>query len=316
MKVLKSVKCFNERLIDYAGLFPPASLDLQASYSNYIKYTQSEYSWMLSRFICPVKLLPELDTISAQNSSKKFSVSVITTAAKLESDFKNNFINDFNICNSFIKKNNNIKIDMIETKLPDTDKTSYSDCVSFAVGSLERNFSDPAFIFFEGNSEESWKENSKALIDSISAINETNLTSGFKLRTGGTSAAAFPEPEQIAFCIRECLDRQVPMKFTAGLHHPFRHYDLNVKSMMHGFVNVFGAGIIAMTHNISNDVLIEIINDEEPGNFIFTENYFSWKDWKVETQDIVFARENLVTSYGSCSFDEPVEDLQTLHLLK
>ncbi|MEO8445936.1 MAG: hypothetical protein ABI528_00495 [bacterium] len=315
MKALNSIKCFNERLIDYAGLFPPASLDLQTSYSNYIKYKQSEYAWMLSRFICPVKLLPALETIINQNLSEKFSVSVITTAAKLESDFKNNFINDFNICNSFIKKNGNFKIDMVETKLPDGDKISYSDCVSFAVSSLQKEFSDPAFIFFEGNSGENWKQSSDAIINSISTMNEQNLNSGFKLRTGGTSPEAFPESEQIAFCIRECLDRKVPMKFTAGLHHPYRHYDLNLKSMMHGFVNVFGAGIIAMTHNISNDGLIEILNDERPGNFIFTENYFSWKDWKVETQDIVYARENLVTSFGSCSFDEPIEDLQTLHLL-
>src|SRR5207244_5130871 len=45
---------------------------------------------------------------------------------------------------------------------------------------------------------------------------------GFKLRCGGLEAASFPTAEQIAFVLARCSDSagEVPIKFTAGLHHP------------------------------------------------------------------------------------------------
>ena len=84
---------------------------------------------------------------------------------------------------------------------------------------------------------------------------------------------------------------------------------------MHGFVNVFGAGVIAMRHNISDYGLKEILSDENPDNFVFTDEYFSWKDWKINIDEINLARKDLMISFGSCSFDEPVEDLKNLNLL-
>ena len=38
-------------LIDYAGLFPPASLAMAPSVANYDAYLRSEWSWILGRFI-------------------------------------------------------------------------------------------------------------------------------------------------------------------------------------------------------------------------------------------------------------------------
>ncbi|MCB0727921.1 MAG: hypothetical protein KDD00_10680, partial [Ignavibacteriae bacterium] len=105
------------------------------------------------------------------------------------------------------------------------------------------------------------------------------------------------------------------MKFTAGLHHPFRHFDESIGTKMHGFINVFGAGITAMRHNITNEGLAEMLDDENPDNFKFTEDSFSWKGWETDIDDIVFARNDLVISYGSCSFDEPIDDLKSLKLI-
>jgi len=40
-------------LIDYAGLFPPASLSMEEAVRNYDAYRRGEYRWMLGRFIVP-----------------------------------------------------------------------------------------------------------------------------------------------------------------------------------------------------------------------------------------------------------------------
>ena len=48
-------------LIDYAGLFPPASLAMAPSVANYDAYSRSEWSWILGRFIVPVARLSEFE---------------------------------------------------------------------------------------------------------------------------------------------------------------------------------------------------------------------------------------------------------------
>ena len=124
------------------------------------------------------------------------------------------------------------------------EKKDLTELITTISGNIKKEISDPVMIFLEGPLNENRKDTAAELIDSISAQNLSGLNTGFKLRTGGVEAVSFPESEQIAFCIRRCLDRKVPMKFTAGLHHPFRHFDKGIGTMMHGFINVFASGLI------------------------------------------------------------------------
>src|ERR1700676_891198 len=48
-------------LIDYAGLFPPASLAMATSVANYDAYSRSEWNWILGRFIVSVSRLSEFE---------------------------------------------------------------------------------------------------------------------------------------------------------------------------------------------------------------------------------------------------------------
>ena len=42
-----------EHLIDYAGLFPPAKLDMGPTLANYARHRGSAHAWMLGRLIIP-----------------------------------------------------------------------------------------------------------------------------------------------------------------------------------------------------------------------------------------------------------------------
>src|SRR3954452_3908712 len=46
--------------IDYAGLFPPAGLDLQTTVANQERYARSAERWLLGRCIVPCVRLPEV----------------------------------------------------------------------------------------------------------------------------------------------------------------------------------------------------------------------------------------------------------------
>ncbi len=137
---------------------------------------------------------------------------------------------------------------------------------------------------------------------------------GYKLRTGGVTADAFPSSVQIARAILASTKHHVPIKFTAGLHHPVRQFRDEVKTEMHGFLNVLGAGVLSAEHHWDEAQTVDMLEDQTAKSFEFHDTVFAWRDWEI-TLDRIKARRKFVTSFGSCSFNEPREDLQGLKFL-
>ena len=81
---------------------------------------------------------------------------------------------------------------------------------------------------------------------------------------------------------------------------------------MYGFFNIFLGGMLALKFDFNNDQLIEILTDENDLNFIFNEDEFNWKNYKITNKEIEQFRSKNFISYGSCSFDDPRQDLTNL----
>jgi hypothetical protein len=137
---------------------------------------------------------------------------------------------------------------------------------------------------------------------------------GFKLRMGGVTADAFPTSQQIARALVASAKHKVPIKFTAGLHHPVRMFRDEVKTKMHGFLNVLGAGLFAHAQGWDEQQTAAMLEDEDAAAFGFTDESFRWREFQISVAAIEKQRA-FVTSFGSCSFDEPREDLRHLKLL-
>jgi hypothetical protein len=137
---------------------------------------------------------------------------------------------------------------------------------------------------------------------------------GYKLRTGGVTADAFPSSVQIGRAVLASTKHHVPIKFTAGLHHPVRQFRDEVKTEMHGFLNVIGAGVLSAEHHWDEAQIVDMLEDQSAKSFEFHDTVFAWRDWEI-TLDRIKARRKFITSFGSCSFDEPREDLRQLGLL-
>jgi hypothetical protein len=132
-----------------------------------------------------------------------------------------------------------------------------------------------------------------------------------KIRTGGLVADAFPPAADIARFMRACKAAGIAFKATAGLHHPLRcvkplTYEPNAPTgKMHGFVNVFLAAAML-------DHAEAILAEEDPGAFSFDDDGVSWRSQRVSTDALATMRREFATSFGSCSFEEPMSDLQEL----
>lgn len=318
VKPIISLKNFCGKIIDYAGLFPPSSLELLQAFHNFVFYSQGEFKWMLGKFIIPARRLGELGRIlDDMQIEDKVPLSVIGSSEETITGFGKAFSGDLNEIKEFISKySDSVSIDAFEVRLPsDLYKQEENDEMLELMISISNDLQNLLGknipVFYEAVLT---KEFEIEIIRTVETIAALDKGCGYKLRTGGIEASAFPEPEVIAFAIMTCCEFSVPMKFTAGLHHPVRHFNEEVSAIMHGFLNVFAAGIMAYTNNLDEAELLEVLNEEDPYEFVFTENGLEWHDIHVSNPEIKGSRDGFVLSYGSCSFDEPIEDLKTMEL--
>lgn len=303
-----SLRALLTELIDYAGLFPPARLPLDQAIRNYARYRQESESWMLGRFIVPASRLEDLEPYQDElfRSGPPFAFSVLGRGGGSLSEFLSNLRDDLRDIAAFRKRHGDrVTVDVMEIRLPQelSDPNLPESAVNLfkTAGVFPRVFMFP-FCEAPGRPEELLKQLAQLPGERV----------GFKLRCGGLEATAFPSSEQIAAALYGCLLAGAPFKATAGLHHPLPRFDAGVQAQMHGFVNVFLAGVMAYCHNLSIEQLCRLLDDDRAEHFSFNNKGASWQKHRVTTAEIAVARREFVRSFGSCSFDEPREDLRNL----
>jgi hypothetical protein len=132
---------------------------------------------------------------------------------------------------------------------------------------------------------------------------------GAKVRCGGPTPDMFPSPARLAAFVAGGRDLGLRFKATAGLHHPIRD------GIMHGFLNLLAAAVLAHAERAGEAELLAGLREEDPAAFRLTDETFAVHDREMDATTIAAARRELFVGYGSCSFSEPVEDLQALGLL-
>ena len=120
-----------------------------------------------------------------------------------------------------------------------------------------------------------------------------------KVRCGG---ATMPRVPDLAAFVSACRRLGVPFKATAGLHHAVRGQD------EHGFLNLLAAAAFEGDEE-------EALAEEDESAFALTAEAFSWRERSVGPEEIARVRRELFVGFGSCSAQEPIDDLETLGLL-
>ena len=306
MKPSISLYHFLDKLIDYAGLFPPSKLEIEPSLKNYAEYIESADKWIMSQFIIPVSRLNEIPADLMEKYSEDFPLNLSLISGDI--------CKDIGTVNQFINMNNNSTIFTgYESRI--SNLATFSQNL-LDVHELRQNQNLNFESFYEVSPNDNWMHQMNKAVSIISAFNaEYEAGVGFKLRCGGMEANMFPPAENIAQAILACRDESVSMKFTAGLHHPVRHYSKSLKTKMYGFFNIFIGGMIAHKFNLETDALTTILMDENSENFTFDDNGLHWRTYSISSLEIQNYRQESFISYGSCSFNEPREDLQQLGLL-
>lgn len=296
--------------IDYAGLFPPAALSMAEAAANYDDYRRGAHAWALGRFIVPATRLHEFAEVAAPRwphgeTASPWRVSALLAGSDLETELAQ--VADFD---SRHGHSGGI--------VPDGERGGAW------IDTVELRLNEPAAVAHVAELMPRWLETyvEIPIAEDPSAMIRAIADAGLraKVRTGGVTPEAFPSAAQLARFLACCASHRVPFKATAGLHHPLRaEYPLTYapdapRGTMCGYLNVFVAAAFAREH-LPLAELTELLEERDPAAFSLDDDGIAWRGRRIAIDAVRAAHADLASSFGSCSFTEPVEDATAMGLL-
>lgn len=306
---MSSLKALVTGIVDYAGLFPPAALDMETVVSNYAEYLQSTDHWMLSRLIVPAARLAEFEQaarekLPTETTAAPWKISALVPPVESSGDefqYAISGIQQFNERHAAAEQGLAL-VDVIETKV----------AAEKHVQELAERLPPNLAAFLELPLDQ---------LDLVEVISRQGDEFGrsrlfAKIRTGGVKQEWIPSTAEVAGFILACAEHFVPFKATAGLHHPIRGefnltYEPEAESgTMHGFVNVFVAACFAFSGVDDLAQIQAILESKSIDDFTFDQDGLAWSGCRVSRAKVAQIRRRFAVSFGSCSFLEPSTELQ------
>jgi len=293
-----SLVALTDQILDYAGLFPPAALNMAASVDNYAIYRHAppHTRALLGRLVVPADRLGEFGIHAAHflayDADPPWHLTVLGGP---------NPVADARVIAEFSALSaGRAVVDSVEIKATTEEE------IASAVAAH-----GPRTCYVEL----SQTRNGSTLLSAIARAGAKA-----KIRTGGLVASAFPSSMDIALFFVACLDARVAFKATAGLHHPFTgQYRLTYEpssptGRMFGFINLFLAAAF-VREGMAIDNAVAVLDEGDRGTFAFNADGITWKAHRIPIGAIRETRTNFANGFGSCSFHEPIDELTALGLL-
>jgi len=301
MTMQSTLSVLLDGLIDFAGLFPPAELEMKPMVDEYHRVGIDERGWMLGRVIVPASQLGEFEVAAAEllpdeDEADPWCLSVLTRPCGSDE-----LAEDLAVIESFNRKHSN----------PDSGR-AVIDVIELRGGSAKSidetldQLPDDLFPFVEVAASQDVRGLMAVLAGS---------EAGAKIRTGGVTPDLYPSVAECARFIAAAASGGVPFKATAGLHHPLPNDNPVVPARQHGFLNVFLAATIARCHELDAEDIACLLELSDPEAFHFGDEQASLGGYTVSRDDIEESRLGFAISFGSCSVQEPWDDLSALGLL-
>jgi hypothetical protein len=283
-KEMKVIQTLLTGMFDYAGLYPPANIGLRAAVGNYLEYSRSKHAWALGRFIVNLDRLEEFHSI-ASDSLQNFKLSVIACEDADFTSLPAQIGAGLAINSVEIKSGDRHVIERIAKTIP-LDLETYFEVPMNAVN-------QPA----------------------LKTIRDAGARA--KLRMGGVVREAIPTDSDVLRTLNTLSILRLSFKATAGLHHPLRstqpltYQPQSPTAAMHGFLNLAVAAAL-LYFGGSVDEAELVLAEEGPAAWRVSEDALHWRDHTWTIEQLATLRSRFFMSIGSCSFEEPIHDLESL----
>jgi hypothetical protein len=294
----ESARALLTGLVDYAGLFPPAALRMDDAVAEYARWRRSPEAFMLGRFVVPAARLVELGRAADAHWPEPGAAEPWRLSALVGADGRGDAARVVSFNTSHAGR---AIVDAVELKA--ATPTEADEALEALPPGLTAFVEVPLDEDLDGL---------------LAALKRRGARA--KIRTGGIVPEAIPDPADVARFITACAAAAVPWKATAGLHHPVRaeqaltYEPTSPRAVMHGFFNVFAAGVFARAGATPAD-LEAVLREQQASAFRFDDAGLAWRRLRASTREIAATRRDFAGSFGSCSFAEPLADLRALGVL-
>jgi hypothetical protein len=279
---------------DYAGLFPPASLNMASAVQEYVALRASDPGILMSRFVCPIDALGDFWSEASKTSVDEWSLTVLGSGMTgLRADLET--------------------LQRFEEQTSGRANVEGYEIRASGPGDVRPELLKPLANagFDECFVEIPWVTEQPDLLHLLAEFEVI----GAKVRMGGGDRFAYPATADVATFLQECINLDLAFKLTAGLHHPIRRKHPKIDAMEHGFLNVLMAACLGLVDDLSRVEIERILADESADRFWFREDDLGWGDFDATREEVSDFRD-LFAAIGSCSITEPYEDLRGLELVR
>jgi hypothetical protein len=315
------------RAIDYAGLFPPARLPMDAAVAEHLAVLAGPDAWMLGRFVCPAARLDDLAGQPVAPDGGLLVVAALATGGATLAELLENAAEDAEALRAFNSLPGRRAVaDQLEVRLPadlleGPDPIVIRDLAAELYSSLRHAVRGEPLLALEAPVAGEPPETVAIVAAGLARRNAEAVPAGrlpacLKVRCGGLEAGNVPSVEELASALATCRIHGVPIKATQGLHHPFRHHDDALGAPVHGFVNLLSAAILGRAHDLDAGAIGAILAEEDPASFTIDAEGLAWRGLRAAVPEVAAGRRYALIAFGSCSFAEPHDDLVALGLLE
>jgi hypothetical protein len=281
------------RLIDDAGLFPPALLPMPDALAANRSLAAADHAAVIGRFLAPASRLEEF-ALAAGRSRPELGIVVDTLGTQPDE----------------------AEVEAVATVLGKYEPTSVEVLAAngsplmATVGILLAGFAglpDGTSVYVElprGDALADWPR----AIETLGAARAGGRNVGAKVRCAMTANDEAPSDEDLARFVIDCRDGGTPFKATAGLHHAIRHTQTDGLER-HGFLNLLLGCAVALRADSGADDVAMVLAERDPA--VVVDGIDS-----LSVEDAARVRTELLTGFGCCDPTEPIDDLRALGLLE
>lgn len=290
MEILKPML---QRAVDYAGLFPPAGLPLDQALDRYRSYARSRAEWLLGRFVVPAARLPEVGTWL--RNGREGDGSVVPLSVLLETDTARRRA-DLARLQEFVAAGHPARVEALEGP---AEAVLDAEVAGWARAHVVRRYAELPAGAGEGR---------------LAAVREAGACA--KVRTGGVRAEQFPSVQALAAFVGAAVAAGVAFKATAGLHHawagdyPLTYAPESARGAMVGFLNLVLAVALAREGHVS--FVAPMLAERALQTIVWHDGGVAYRGVFLPATCLAATRETAFHGFGSCSFGEPVADLEAL----
>jgi hypothetical protein len=295
-------------LVDDAALFPPQEAPMTDAVREHAAHRASPYGFLQGAFVVAARRVRELLAVHREIAGS-LRLSLVVDYADFDGSIAE-------VADALVEPSaRDVSVAMVELRLPSAEIPT-ADLGRACQEALRawRSEAEPPAMFLESARMMAARDEPQLLAHAVASLREgVAMPVGAKLRTGGVTSDAVPPSALVARFIAAMHHQDVPWKATAGLHHPVR--GVYGGQMMHGFLNLLAATVGAQTGALTDEQLVDTLNETQPEAFRLTDAGFCWRSVAFDLAAMSAARRRALRSFGSCSFDEPVEGLRDLGML-